>query len=370
MKLLLANTNGQVKINNLIYYVVFLIGLSELGFYYSEIRYLKYLILPLALFVIITYEEWKSNFNDKNVNAYFTLVLWSIVTLIINNSFGQFGLKDVFFISVYVFSILAFFNNSFSIKILFYIYSIMVIVSFPSSDVLDFSLVESTAPFESTACFALSAFCIYFMQTRDKIHIFLSLILVVLTLKRIVIPPLIIAFLCIYCNRFFTTLFLGKIQLYVFVFAVPIALMLLTLGFFDYIIEITTGRNANWITLGRTSHYQGVIDEILENPLSIIFGNGIGSSYAPSVVFYKPDELHVGNLHSDFLKIIFELGVVFYIYFFHALISNSNSSSRLYLYLIFFLYLSDNSLIYSGISFVIMAILIRSHRLNLPINKN
>lgn len=353
-----------MKSSNFILLAALLIGLSELDFIYSGLRYLKYLLLPLAIFVMMNSANWQENIKDRTILAFFILVVWSFITGLINVSLDSFGLKDLFFIIVYVVSLLAFSNNRFNVNYLFYIFSGLTVLSFPSYQQAEFSIIESSSPFESTSCFAFAAFYIYFLITRNNIHAVISLILVFLTLKRIVLPPILLATIFCFSGNLVKNIITSRYILYTMSFIIPLVLIFLTLGTFDELIEITTGRNANWITLGRTSHYQGVIDLMYQYPFKLILGNGIGSSYLPSASFYDTEFFHVGNLHSDFLKILFELGVIFYIFFFYNMIKASNRESRLFLLLLFSLYATDNVLIYSGVSFVILSLAVRARVLN------
>jgi len=127
----------------------------------------------------------------------------------------------------------------------------------------------------------------------------------------------------------------------------------LSLGVLDEFISIYTGKGVDAFTLGRVSHYLGVVEDIKQNPFGLVFGNGAGEGYAKAVYFYSGD-LDFANLHSDTLKILYEYGVIVFLLFFYLLSGFRTPEARLMVVYMSFLFVTDNVLIYVAVMLLLL----------------
>ena len=113
--------------------------------------------------------------------------------------------------------------------------------------------------------------------------------------------------------------------------------------------------------MGRFLFYRDLFEDMQVNPATILYGNGSGSAYSiVSQDYYGTTEKI--NLHSDTLKIFYDLGFIFFLVFFYKIAAQRNFYSSILIIYMSILFATDNILIYPEIMFIVLYI---SHQLNI-----
>src|SRR5690606_5333711 len=88
----------------------------------------------------------------------------------------------------------------------------------------------------------------------------------------------------------------------------------ITTDSFDYFSQEYFGVSSSFLTMGRTALYDSVFSSSRDY-ISMFFGSGPGTSYsiAAASIFVVDGKV---NLHSDVLKLYYELGIVVFLAFF------------------------------------------------------
>jgi hypothetical protein len=119
-----------------------------------------------------------------------------------------------------------------------------------------------------------------------------------------------------------------------------------------------TGQTSSQISLGRFDIYQEVYFNIVSQPELLLIGDGIGSTYE-MLNNYHGIKFSYDNLHSDILKIGYEVGLpvmVVFCYLFLSLKSIKSRSVAIYTLVIF---MTDNVLIWSSVMFYNLLIILK-----------
>lgn len=338
--------------------ILFLFGLLiSLSIFESLIegtRYIKYAIGPLSILA------WASTgFRIRNQGRATTTCLilytgWLITSLFWSRSI--YGVKDAFFIASYALPLLLFNIEKLKIEYLFWLFTFFFLISTVNQDVGNFSVFNSTTFFESSSSFAYGAFLIYFLIKKKYFFFSLSLILMLITLKR---AALIGALLCIalwYLPNKTRDSLTKPWAILIFNTLGLLVVFAIATGHLNDSIQAITGKNTAELTLGRTSLYIGVLADILQNPINLIFGNGAGSAYEKAIFDYYNK---TPNLHSDTLKIFYEAGFFGFALFFYFIGNSSSPSHRILIIYLCTLFITDNVLIYSGTMFFIIALALK-----------
>lgn len=342
---------GALTYRGVILVTAVLIGLSSLDVAIAGLRYVKYCIAPLLL--ILWLARPVKNYSHKKLFGFLILLLYGGFSLLWGDL--AYGGKDIVFISSYVIPVILFYTNSVKVEGLFKIYSIFFLVSIIFKDVGSFSISDSSALFEGSESFVFGAFAVSFMLKRNHLYLILSLFLMMLTLKRIAMLGVIACFaiwaLPVYLRKFLISVQgILAINISALAFIFP-----LSMGYFNDIIVLITEKSASAFTLGRISHYKGVVEAIIDNPGILIYGAGAGAAYEKAVLYYTGE---YANLHSDTLKILYEYGALFFLAFFTGLKNLKSDESRIFIIYLAVLFISDNVLIYAGVMFFILYIML------------
>ena len=333
-------------------------------------RYIKY-ALP-AILILLWFAGGSENvgktinlYKIKDLKSYLLLIILASFSLLVN--YESEGVKDIFFIFVYICPFLLFgiYNSKKYIDISFAgiicVYTLKLLFSDNKGS---FSLISSTGVLESTEAFVFGGYFLYYLSTKQLMKVGISLVFIILSLKRIVIIGISIGALVIYFENYIRYLNFKFVHL--IVFSISCLVILLTyafaLGYFDELIFQLFGVSSNYLSMGRLNMYQYVINETSG---STFLGNGIGSTYTlVQQATYGEDK----NLHNDFLKIFIEGGIVIFISFFFFWSKYINIKTLPFYLYILCLFGTDNVLIYPQVMFFLLFIIIKINTVSQNIN--
>lgn len=335
-----------------------IIGLSFLDTMIPGIRYIKYMLPFIAIFIYFFGQKRTYIFKSNNLNfALLFYLVWGGVGLIISKNFNfVHGTKDLFFVASYLIPVWLYVSKTVNLVVVFYIFSLCFLLSTLGMEFGNFSLVDSTAPFESSASFVFGVFCLFFSIEKKYKEGAIALLLMFLTLKRIALLALVLCQLVWILPLIFQKKVLSRgFFLCINSFFVLI-IFLLGIGWGEELIRDLTGKSVNFFTLGRFNMYLGVVDDIVRSPFNLLLGNGAGSSY-PLTILNTTDLKSFNNLHSDSLKIFYEHGVLFFVAFFLLASKLRNIKSKIILLYLCVLFITDNVLIYMAVMFFVLSII-------------
>lgn len=334
----------------LLFFVILLLT-SGLDVYFGGARYLKYTIGIFTIVVLILKRGRLTKELAPVHWAFLGLCTWGGISLFWGNSIN--GLKDIVFIATYTLPFFVLRPSSDLIDLSLTLTIGFFLLTLPAQEIGQFSLQNSQGLFEGGASFVFGLYAVHYLSRRKYLVFLICLVLVAITLKRIALlgatAAIFIYLLPIKIQKIATRPY--------FILAlngcVVLGIFLLTTGWLDNQVENLTGMNATWLTLGRTHHYLGVVSDVIQNPINIIFGNGIGSAYQKATIAYEGDFL-TPNLHSDTLKILYEYGFIFFVAFFICLGQGKNIGAQMITIYTSIVFATDNTLIYSNVMFVYM----------------
>jgi hypothetical protein len=198
--------------------------------------------------------------------------------------------------------------------------------------------------------FVFGVFVLYFLSIKEYRYLFLSLIVLIISSKRVSYLGLFIALPSYYFFQYLTE---DKKRSFLTVYYIGIAVVAFFLNdiaiFFLKILNSYNDANLNKLLSSRE-----VFNEILQNGfyksdfINQIFGNGLGQAdrylqvNLPNEGF---DKSQPASPHNDFMKIIFDTGIVGLVVYFTLfkkifLVNYQNPISFLYLFPVFMV---DNS---------------------------
>lgn len=343
-------------LNTYIIFFIFLLAIMYLIIPYSN--KLVYLTVPLSLFGILLAKEI---FLDRIVYPFLLLFAFSIISIPTLNYTYE-ATRDALLYLSYVLSYLYVVRlvTSSLIEKLSYIFLILtsiiygaIIIYGDTTQIIDIS--NSYSPFENVFISGISSIFVIFYLFRKQYFIsFVFFLVCVLAFKKIVLLALIFIIFLYYTNLI-DAIYKPKILVIlsiIYLFAVH----LFAYGYFDNYISDLFQLSANQVSMGRQTLYYDLF-EYKSSLMSILFGNGAGfSSYFVSEI--SSFSGHLTNIHSDYLKIFLEFGLVFYILFLYLLFVSfsTNNFTKLLAIFLAILFLTDNFLIYAPFMFFFLVI--------------
>lgn len=377
--------NTKVKTGLLI--LLFISFAIVLTIKFPILRYVKYLIFPALLVTNIVQERPAIRLNRVDKNYFYYTLLWILASLLsvfigsVLNGPGEISLsrfvKEFYFINTALLSVVLLFNisNQQSIQKGFRFF---IIVAFLYYFVIKFSSVLSllsyrssifyfvTPPTENHYTTIFGAAFIYFLVKKDKKMMVLSLLLTIIGAKRIVFLAVIATTGLYFFLKPFSKIILNSkavvIAMAIFMnFAVAIALVALTYGFFDDIIFDLTGIPPNWLFSGRVAMYKDVFDYMGSVPLLPKGLGYIGTILVDKQIHFNDFFIH---MHSDVLKYMIEFGLLIFTLIFILLYRTALKNFDAFILVIYYniLMITDNpSILYEFYIFfhIIFVLLLR-----------
>lgn len=346
--------------NKVLLFFTVLICISSLDGLFDGIRYLKYIVGPLAILMWASKGFKPPKHRATVVYCFVFYIAWSIISTLWGDLTQ--GGKDIVFIASYTMPLFLFYTKEIKIDSVFWIYVSFFFISTLGQEVGSFSIVESRAFLESANSFVFGAFLLAFIMRKKYPLAILALILMLITMKRIAILGVLLCLVIWCCPPKIRSALSSAPALLVFNFSAVLLVILLTSGMFNELIQDLSGKGVHELTLGRTFHYIGVVIDIFQNPQNLVFGNGTGSAYSKAILDLS--NATIPNLHSDTLKIFYEGGVICFLLFFYFIGKSESVESRILTLYTAVLFITDNVLIYSGTMFFILLLIVMFNRLD------
>ena len=322
-----------------------MVAISNLSFIITELKYLKYLLFPVSIFYLMQHGRF-NRYNLTLVLPFVILLVYSVLFLVVR---PDVRVREAYFILCYISPFLVFVRDvryddvlySFKLLLMFFLLSLF----FKKQQELN--IANSKAILEGTDSFIFGMFYIFFFYNKKYLYALVSIVLVVLTLKRIVLGACVILTFLIYFESF-----LAYNKKKVVLFFTSFTAIYISYLFADkqlnQLVYTYTGQSIDFITMGRYEIQVAAYDFWSKSGLSsLVFGKGIGSSS----IFVSNFTLgRIPLLHNDWAKLVFEFGLfggILFIWFFANSFFHKLSLS-LFLSLSF---ITDNILIYTNVMF-------------------
>lgn len=361
-----------MKLDRFLFYLVcFLLVMIMTSLYYP-LRYVKYALPLLPLFLIHT----RKSIIDKRILSYYltfivfygVLIIYLLIqNLVIFDISARFFPNAVFIITplLFILLLLPYFNPDkirryvlviFYVNICIFLYEefdglVKVLTNF---DLFADALISSELETESNLAYVFGFLVLFFLFERHKYskwYLILSSLFFILCFKRIVIVAVL---LCVIINfiAFLLKINLSRYRAALTFFGLLANLFfiqfayLITSGEFDQYIFEKTGYNADRFLMGRKTLYTNAFDA---GGAFDLMGLGLGKIDDVMFKFYGV----AFNLHSELIKNYFEFGLLFFIAWLLLLFYKTMFSNKAVIILIYFniLILTDNVFIYFDIMF-------------------
>lgn len=326
---------------------------------FTEFQFLRYLIY--APFILVILLLLRNKFVLRSFHYKQNSINFSFLLIIISGFFhlpilGFSGLSQLFFISVASLPFIIHNDFKFNWRYVSLIFMLsFLILSLYSSFSIDLSiegfLTSETSSLETNQHpFVFGIMTLFFLHKRDNLFFILNLIFVILSFKRIVFIGLLFAIPIVLLERKNINIlrkkrwvFLALNLFYVY------AIILFTTDLFNETIEQFTGISIGELTQGRNSILPTIVDQFIEMSIfEKLFGMGQGFTYDLSI-------LKIGHApHNDVLSILIDHGILIFILFFYYSYQEIKIFPVVYTN---FLFLTDNTLIYSAYIFIFLLLI-------------
>lgn len=316
-----------------------------------QLRYSMYLIPFAALLAIV------STLRIKIPTPTLPFLAYAIAGALTVPLGGELGFKDCYFVFSGIALSLALTNPiKFSwIKYLLpvaFIASIVGAITLRGWHGLEFDLLDSSSSIESTGSFVCGLFAVVALARSRWILFIIATAAALLLLKRAALLGIAVCVpFSLLPDRRAKQLLSSPTMVLVNLVAVAFAVKY-AIGDLDGVITALTGKSANEVGLGRQLLQSEAAHSIAGSVRYIFYGNGVGTAYATFLGKFGQGD---ANMHSDALKMIYELGLVFFLAFIWlGYRSRSLEAKMLFLYsnLIFYF---DNTIIYSFYLFFLLS---------------
>lgn len=366
---------NELKSNHTPFMILLVIYLISLVFsvvpFLTELRYIKYMVAFFAPFFLLprrTYFKFLDEYLLKNIVLYLVVISISLINILLREDmYSRFFEESVFILTpaIFTYFLFRYYDNSrknFYIKFLFWGIVITYLITIFGKDLnalsyimnpFNFLINEDRPSGASSHAFYFPFFIIYFFFKKDKKYLLLSILFFLLSIKRISLFGLVLAFVL---YAFYKKNEFASINKKVFI---TVALVLniiivfvvyhFTLGEYDYIFNSVTGRFSDDVASGRKGIYLLFFEKFDINNLPLL---GVGIGKVMEVI-----SKYAGfkfNFHSDILKNYTEMGpVVFlgWVYFLYR-INMRNLISLMYIIYINTLFITDNAFVYFDVLFL------------------
>jgi hypothetical protein len=345
---------NKVGANTTAYFFSFIMMVSMFSYVIPEIWFVKYLTIPLFFIFLFSENKGIAIVANENLKAWLLLIAVGLITSIFHVEFFlDGGFKDLIIISSYVMIFLLIKDYEFRVVLLFQFLVFSTLLLFLFMDKNEFSILDSTAVYESPISFVFGAFFIYFLVNKKWLYVSISLFFVILTLKRVALLAMLVVTIVHILPIYYKHYVLKSRMFVLYSLLSFFLIMLFSSGLLDVFIDDYFGISSNSFSMGRFVIYQNVFNEIINNPQILILGAGAGAGYSNLNYFVEYD-FQYSNLHSDILKISYEYGAIFLIIFIYKLSSFKSNDSRLFVLYLLIIFISDNIFVYSNIMFFIL----------------
>lgn len=330
----------EVTLSRVLFWFSF--GLAWLCLAFPPFRYLSYLVPFFVL--LIGLAERGVEFGEELRPFAFLLVVGLLYGPLNNTE----GWKDLFFITAGVSIALLKDLPKVSLWQIFFVWVAGFVFLYglwgDYSTGIHFDIANSVSSFEGNYGFMFPLLVPFAVYHKQYLLAILAFALGVLTLKRIALLATVAAVLFVLVGEKRGRYLLNPFVMLAMNALVLVADMAYTTGALDWIISSTTGQSANQLGMGRKALHHFVVQDLLNEPLLALTGQGFGSVYGAAERGFGVYEKV--NLHSDLLKLCYEVGYFFTAVFFVLMYSTKNYMLRVAFLYFNILFFTDNTLIY------------------------
>jgi len=317
------------KLNYLLLMLYIFVYLLVIGKIRKSVLLPATLIVPV-LFVAYFYSE-PSSYLANN----FLLLLLGLMPFFISIKFSD---RNIYWLALFI-SLIGFLD----------VYRRMGYIQLSS-----ISILYSSSFTESNIALCSGGFVLYFIARKKWKMFILSLLVSVLFFKRIVILAIVVTIL-IYLILFRLRIMESRKIRFALVFLSFVAGMVVAVNYDRIVgpISVKLGLSDNILTMGRTIWWSAIKSELYSShTLELFFGHGIGSA-----ADFMNKNFRVEHPHSDYFRILFDIGVMGSVLLFtclSAVLSRTMYGSLIALYLAVIM-LTDNIIVYTGYLWVFAA---------------
>lgn len=220
---------------------------------------------------------------------------------------------------------------------------------------LQFNILKSESSFEGNFSFVFGLLVPFAVMQRRYLLAFLSLLMTLLSLKRIAVLAALGAGVMAFVGPKRGKWLLNPPVMLALNALVLIADMAYSTGALDYVILQLTGQSPNEFGQGRQSIHRFVVRDLLDSPFHAFIGHGMGAVYTIA-------EAGVGtyekiNLHSDLLKLSYEVGYIVTAVMIWTMYTSRHYSLRVAFLFQNILFFTDNTLIYFFLTFLLFTLM-------------
>ena len=301
------------------------------------------IIYALIVIVTILYHTKLKIPNTSYVNAILLIIISALFRI---NQYSILLFKDIGLMLIGILPML--YNAKFKINIS--LYNKLICAAFfliVGSKIFDINLsinaflLSNTGIELGTFAYLFSLLAIFWVGKNNK-WVAINIFLTILSGKRIAILAIFFCVILAYIIGNNKKLVSTNIKLMLFLLPTTYLIFsyLLTQGYFDDIIYYYTGLSTDAFTMGRQQLYTAIFNKL--NSFSL-WGIGPGNSVDVVIAAKYGDT----RMHNDFLKIYSENGAIIYCLFFYLLLKKLEVRQIPTLLMIFAIFMTTNSLIYS-----------------------
>lgn len=330
----------ELKISTVLFWFSFF--LAWLCSAFPPFRYLSYMVPFFALLTVLADRGW--SFGEELRPFAFILVVGLVFAPLNTNE----GWKDLFFIFAGV-SIAALKELP---KVRMWTIFWWLLAGFvflygafgDFSGGVQFDIVNSVSSFEGNYGFLFPLLVPFALYHRQYLLAAVAMAFAVLSLKRIALIAAVGAgVFALLGEKRGRWLLNAPVMLALNAF-VLIADMAYSSGALDTVIKSSTGQSANQLGMGRKALHHYVVKDLIDEPLLSWMGRGFGAVYGAAERGFGVYEKV--NLHSDLLKLSYEIGYVFTAVVICLMYSTKNYMVRVAFLFFNILFFTDNTLIY------------------------
>lgn len=340
MKLSRDWSRQQLKISTVLFWLSFFLAWLCVAF--PPFRYLSYLV---PFFVLMTTIADRSVHFGEELRPFALILLVGLLFAPVNTTEGW---KDLFFIFAGV-SIVGL-KDLPKVRMWtifwWWLAGFVFLYGFfgDYSGGVQFDIINSVSSFEGNFGFLFPMLVPFALYHRNYLLAGVSLFVGLIGLKRIALLAAFGAAVFVLLGEKRGRWLLNAPVMLAMNAFVLIADIAYSSGALDWIIKSTTGQSANQLGMGRKALHHYVVQDLINEPLLALTGRGFGAVYGAAERGFGVYEKV--NLHSDLLKLSYEIGYVFTAVTICLMYSTKNYMHRVAFLFFNILFFTDNTLIY------------------------
>ena len=222
-------------------------------------------------------------------------------------------------------------------------------------------LLSTSSEIENSFGFVFGYFGLYFLMRKEYRYFAICFFLFILNYKRVVLLGFISATgYLLYVQMFRPKRIPFKGLIVASPYLILALLIAVSSGALNDLATSMTGKTMNHLTTGRYATYHELYNHLFELP-RLFLGYGIGFASSNVRLF---EFTRMTLVHSDYLMIMYDLGIFGFIAFFTLFKSQFLRSANHAVYIIFFfvVLIFDNTIIYFDVMFLLYLLLINENQ--------